>query len=55
MTGVEMENFYEQDKKNYNIKNNKELLKWLKESINNRYHCFMDINDLQQLIDNITT
>lgn len=55
MTGVEMENFYEQDKNNYNIKNNKELLKCLKESINNGYHCFMDINDLQQLIDNITT
>ena len=54
MTIAEAKNFYIQDKKKYDIKNNKELLKWLKESINNGYHCVIDIDDLQKLIDNIT-
>lgn len=55
MTFKEAENFYKQDEKKYDIENNKEFLKWFKDSIKKGYHYFNDIEDLQQLIDNITT
>lgn len=53
MTIAQAEKFYEQDTKKYDISKNKELLTWLKSSIKNGYHSFIDIEQLQELIDNI--
>ena len=53
MTIAQNERFYEQDPKKYDISKNKEFLNWLKESIKNGYHSFIDIECLQELIDNI--
>lgn len=53
MTIAEAERFYKQDKKQYNISNNKDLLMWLKKVIKNGYQPFIDIENLQGLIDNI--
>lgn len=53
MTIAEARNFYKQDEKKYDIENNKDLLKWLKDSIDSGYHYFTDIEDLQQLVNNI--
>jgi len=53
MTLAQAKRFYEQDTQKYNISKNKELLTWLKEVIKNGYHSFIDIEDLQELIDNI--
>ena len=53
MTFKEAENFYKQDEKKYDIENNKEFLKWFKDSIKKGYHYFTDIEDLQQKIDEI--
>ena len=50
---IEAERFYEQDSKKYDISKNKELLKWLKDAIKNGYSPFIDIENLQELIDNI--
>lgn len=47
------ERFYEQDKKKYDISKNKELLTWLKRAIKKGYHAFIDIENLQELIDTI--
>lgn len=49
----EARRFYEQDKKKYIISKNKELLTWLKEVVKNGYHPFVDIEQLQELVDNI--
>lgn len=54
MTIAEAEKFYKQDTKKYDIKKNKELLTWLRKAIKNGYHSYIDIEDLQKLIDNIT-
>lgn len=53
MTIAEAERFYKQDLKKYDIAKNRELLSWLKESIKNGYHSFIDIQELQEMIDNI--
>lgn len=39
--------------KNMKYQKNKELLTWLEEVIRNGYHLFIDIENLQELIDNI--
>ena len=49
----EAKKFHLHDKKKYDINNNKELLKWLKDKIKNGYHILMDVDKLQELIDNI--
>ena len=53
MTIAEAERFYGQDKKDYEIENNKEFLTWLKTSIKDGYHCFIKPEELQELIDSI--
>lgn len=53
MTTAQVERFYKQDIKKYDISKNKELLIWLKEAIRNGYHPFIEIEYLQELIDNI--
>ena len=53
MTTAEAQKFYEQDLKKYDISKNKELLTWLKELCENGYHSFINIEQLQELIDNI--
>lgn len=53
MTIAEAERFYEQDTKKYEVEKNKEFLKWLKDSINGGYNSFIEINELQELINNI--
>lgn len=53
MTIAQAERFYEQDKKDYELGNNKEFLSWLKSSITDGYHCFMEIDELQKMIDTI--
>lgn len=54
MTSIQAKEFYEQDEKKYDIKRNKELLIWLSNIIKKGYHSFVDIDELQKLIDNIT-
>ncbi len=54
MTIAEAKNFYNQDKKEYVIKNNKEFLKWFNNEIKNGYSAFTEINELQHIIDTIT-
>ncbi len=54
MTIIEATKFYEQDSKKYNVFENKELLSWLKRTVKNGYHPFIDMEDLQELINNIT-
>lgn len=53
MTIAQAERFYKQDPKKYDISKNKELLTWLKEAIKNGYHSFIDLKNLQELINNI--
>lgn len=54
MTIDQAERFYKNDDKKYSISKNKELLIWLKKSINNGYNLFFSIDDLQKLVDNLT-
>lgn len=54
MTILQAERFYEQDSKKYEVLENKEFLSWLKNSIKNGYHPFIDIEGLQNLVDDIT-
>lgn len=53
MTIAQAERFYRQDTKDYEIENNKLFLNWLKNSINDGYHCFIKTEELQELIDSI--
>lgn len=53
MTIAEAKSFYKNDKQKYVINKNKDLLTWLKESIENGYASFIDIEELQELINNI--
>lgn len=53
MTIAQTERFYEQDTKDYEIEKNKDFLNWLKASIKDGYHCFMETEELQELINNI--
>jgi len=51
MTIGQAKRFYEQDLKKYNISKNKEFLNWIKDLTSKGYHSFVDINELQELID----
>ena len=53
MTIAEAERFYEQDLKKYEIKKNREFLKWLKKVMDDGYKCYIKTNELQELIDAI--
>lgn len=53
MTIAQAERLYEQDKKEYEIEMNKDFLNWLKNLISDGYHCYIKIEELQELIDNI--
>ena len=53
MTIAQSGRFYEQDTKDYEIEKNKDFLTWLKTSIKDGYHCFVETEELQELIDNI--
>ncbi len=53
MTIAQAKRFYKQDTKDYEIEKNKDFLKWLRNSIDDGYHCFIEIEELQQLIDDI--
>lgn len=53
MTIAQVERFYEQDKKKYDVSKNRELLIWLKDVIEKGYSLFMKEEDLQGFIDNI--
>lgn len=54
MTGLEIENFYKLDKKEYVLENNKEFLKIYKEMIE-KNSCYLKIEQLQNLIDEIVS
>ena len=53
MTIAQAERFYEQDSKKYEIEKNKDFLNWLKNLITDGYHCFIETDELQELINNI--
>lgn len=54
MTIGQAERFYKQDLKKYELEHNKEFLMWLKTATLNGYKPFIDINQLQNMIDNIS-
>ena len=54
MTMQEELNFYKNDKRKYDIKNNKEFLNWLGNAINNGYKPLYKINELQKLVNFIS-
>lgn len=54
MTGIESENFYAQDTKSYEIRNNKELLEWLSTKKKEGYQELLSNERLQSLINYIT-
>ena len=51
MTFEEMNAFYQQDDKKYELKNNQEILIWLNHAIENGYQPYFSISELQELID----
>ncbi|MBE6153118.1 MAG: hypothetical protein E7166_02665 [Firmicutes bacterium] len=55
MTIAEAKNFYNQDKKEYIIKSNKEFLKWFNSKIKNGYYAYTKISELQNTVDMITS
>lgn len=55
MTISQTERFYEQDTKSYEVEQNKDFLNWLNNIIKDGYHCFIKIEELQELINNIVT
>lgn len=54
MTIAQARKFYEQDQREYNLEENKEFLSWFKDKIKNDYYPFIEIEELQELINNIT-
>ena len=54
MTIFEAQNFYKQDLKKYELNKNAEFLNWLNNLIENGYSCYISVNELQELINNIT-
>lgn len=54
MTITQARKFYEQDQREYNLEENKEFLSWFKDKIKNDYYPFIEIEELQELINNIT-
>lgn len=55
MTIAEARRFYDQDEKKYEIEKNKEFMTWLRDSIDNGYHCYISTEELQELIDYLVT
>lgn len=53
MTIKEATKFYKNNEKKYIITNNKEFLSWLKDSIKQGYNAFLNIEDMQDMINNI--
>ena len=53
MTISELERFKEQDLEKYNVKTNYQFLEWLKNSLDGGYKSYMNITDIQNLIDKI--
>lgn len=54
MTIAQARKFYEQDQREYNLEENKEFLSCFKDKIKNDYYPFIEIEELQELINNIT-
>lgn len=54
MTCREAKNFYSQDAKEYQLNSNEDFLIWLKISIALGYNCFINIDSLQTLINDVT-
>mgnify|MGYP004455934617 FL=1 len=54
MTIAQARKFYEQDQREYNLEENKEFLSWFKGKIKNDYYPFIESEELQELINNIT-
>ena len=54
MTIAEAERFYKQDEHLYELTKNKDFLGWLKHAMEHGYHCYLEIDELQELINNIT-
>lgn len=50
---VEAKRFYEQDGKDYVLKENRGFLCWYQEKINEGYHDFIDVSSLQDLINGL--
>ena len=55
MTIAEARRFYDQDEKKYEIEKNKKFMTWLRDSIDNGYHCYISTEELQELIDYLVT
>ena len=55
MTITEVEEFYNQDQRKYEVVHNRKLLNWLKKKIKNGYDSFVEIECLQELIDSIVS
>lgn len=53
MTIAEAEVFYNMDKEKYNLATNKEFLNWYNKQLKNGYLGYMEISEMQELIDNI--
>ncbi len=53
MTISEIERFKEENLEKYNIKTNYQFLEWLKNSLDGGYKSYMNITDIQNLIDKI--
>lgn len=53
MTIKEADNFYSRDLKKYNIMDNKEFLSWFNSLIKKGYHCYIDLEQMQSLIDHV--
>ena len=49
------QNFYKKDEKKYVIKENLEFLSWYNQKIDEGYRCYMKLDEIQELIDNLTT
>lgn len=54
MTIAEARRFYAQDNHLYELNKNKEFLNWLRKKIDNGYHCYLTLDELQELINYIT-
>lgn len=53
MNSLQEKRFYANDTKCYDLKENKEFLKWLYNEITSGYHCYIGPRELQELIDYI--
>ena len=55
MTIKEANNFYKNDEKKYELKENKNFLMWYRDITKDEYISYMDIDELQEFIDKIVT